>query len=1161
MKVTIKRVPKKQTGGSVVDATRTVSPAGVPLDPIHLAATQGLTALPISPEGLPMVNLPPVEVSVPINTTKYGMRAENPRYPKVRQIEQEQGEQAARNWLYAQQLGDLSTGIGKVFSDAVLTAGTLDFPIGKLFQRGKALEGAGSKAIFSVENPVLTQQARLLHPETQAKFLEEYARQAAETEAAKEITTTGINLGSRAKKASTELNPSNYEQIVKQVHGPSEFVPSSTYGLRPENLGVSRGFGSPGTVFTDAPINKAAQQVIEAHEKTHGVFRSYSKEMLQDLQNSINTPKLGGYSSRNTPDEILARMAQFKNALGQDAAQTFTKADMDIIRQHYAREVVDNNITDMLKAIPKGSKQESQFIKNMNKYAFSAAGIGAAGALQEKKQGGALEVNNTGMNVKIKGLPKKQTGGRIASSDEDKALGYFKYPDASHIEFPGSGTRTFVPGPFPIAITDTNGTQILTDKPIRTKGKVTERRLYKHGGEVRSHAQAADPDEATIEAEKDEYIFGTGVPGNSQAGSNIGVGLYKIGGKKHYNGGTKLAANPGDFIFSDDKSLAFTKEEAKDFIGKDINKTKDRTPAALVDRFKNFNEFVSTAQDDKASPVDRKTALFNIENVYDKLADIAVGQEILKGLPNGIPDFAKASIEKRNQPSAQTTGDETLTTGEAQQSASIPQAKYGGTMKFQQGGVFSPSERSRVGLPMRYDLPVFNPYGYNPPVPYSLDFTGQLPEQSSISTSEAPYNYFDTPTSDGFYGKAQLLGSPFVKAPDQNDPFHYDYVFPYGSPARRFFVGDKPIDTAPMFYNRYKSIDEDSTDTYSPTVGGPMDRNVWSPTRQDYALPQDFGSTQRVGTGMPAGPYRLPNNASAQQNDVPYAWSSVNEPIRSNRAPSDLNVDINANIPSNINPGLARPISQPAKNIETRNYNSQVNMTPGEIFGLFSANKRYPTRYPTAQRYYEGDNIDAILTASYKPLSDAPYLANIQRQLNTFNANNSGYGPQSYARNSYAFTQALNAQNQAIGSVAGQNIARQDSLANALAQNAANKGQMRLNLQDKYLRELETAKNNQEIAAKNRMAQTSNLLNAYQRRAAEQRASNAMLDNFQIGPDGNLIATPPKSLKNAVINSTTGNQMSSQLNYLEQIFRLMKQYGVKSSSFVDDALKPITRGQ
>ena len=114
--------------------------------------------------------------------------------------------------------------------------------------------------------------------------------------------------------------------------------------------------------------------------------------MEADLLKPFGTNKpIPHYSGKHQADEVIARMGQFKNAVGIGDNQTFTLGHLNLIRKNYANSFIDNGITEMLKKIKPGSKGEQEFLKNMNKYAFgSAPFIIGAGAMQNKKYGGSF---------------------------------------------------------------------------------------------------------------------------------------------------------------------------------------------------------------------------------------------------------------------------------------------------------------------------------------------------------------------------------------------------------------------------------------------------------------------------------------------------------------------------------------------------------------------------------------------------------------------------------------------------------------------------------------------------------------------------------------------------------------------------------------------------
>ena len=114
--------------------------------------------------------------------------------------------------------------------------------------------------------------------------------------------------------------------------------------------------------------------------------------MQEDLLKPFGTKKaIPHYAGKHQADEVLARMGQFKNAVGIGDNQTFTLGHLNLIRKNYANSFLDNSITEMLAKIKPGSAGEKEFLKNMNKYAFGTGALVTAGALEQKKQGGIIK--------------------------------------------------------------------------------------------------------------------------------------------------------------------------------------------------------------------------------------------------------------------------------------------------------------------------------------------------------------------------------------------------------------------------------------------------------------------------------------------------------------------------------------------------------------------------------------------------------------------------------------------------------------------------------------------------------------------------------------------------------------------------------------------------
>lgn len=136
---------------------------------------------------------------------------------------------------------------------------------------------------------------------------------------------------------------------------------------------------------------------------------------------------------------------------------------------------------------------------------------------------------------------------------------------------------------------------------------------------------------ANLEAEKGETVYGD-VNGDSIPEH------FKVGGNKHYNGGTPLNLPPNSFIFSDDKNL----KVKGDFMLKEFGKTprtKGYTPADLAKQY-DINDFRRILQDPESDDLQRKTAEMMITNYNMKLGKLAIVQESKKGFPQGIPQVA-----------------------------------------------------------------------------------------------------------------------------------------------------------------------------------------------------------------------------------------------------------------------------------------------------------------------------------------------------------------------------------------------------------------------------------------------------------------------------------------------------------------------------------------
>ena len=306
-----------------------------------------------------------------------------------------------------------SIGKGTNLAKPVLIKGTNK--LGKTLETELGLlSKSAPKGNMYGENQVLTQQTRLLNPKIKAKFFENQAPARGPKTNMLEKVPSDLN---------NRITPQNYDDFVKNIHSSTDYNLSSFTGKQPHNLGIGS-YGKPGMVYSDAPLNNLGKDIINAHEKNHGIFAgTLSKEMSNDLLKPFGTNRaVPHYADKHQADEVLARMAQFKNAVGIGDNQTFTLGHLDLIRKNYPKNFLDNSITEMLAKIKPGSKGEKEFLKNMNKYAFGIGVptvIGAgSNSLQQEKDGGFIEVDLTDEEIEeyrkggyiIEELSKAQEG-------------------------------------------------------------------------------------------------------------------------------------------------------------------------------------------------------------------------------------------------------------------------------------------------------------------------------------------------------------------------------------------------------------------------------------------------------------------------------------------------------------------------------------------------------------------------------------------------------------------------------------------------------------------------------------------------------------------------------------------------------------------------------
>ena len=137
---------------------------------------------------------------------------------------------------------------------------------------------------------------------------------------------------------------------------------------------------------------------------------------------------------------------------------------------------------------------------------------------------------------------------------------------------------------------------------------------------------------ANLEAEKGETVV-------TDLDDNMIPEHYKIGGKKHSQGGTPLNLPAKSFIFSDHKSMAIGGEALKKFIPGSSKKKMTPAQIASLKKF-DMSEENAILKDEDADIFAKDTAKRNIQSKLVKLGELAMEQESKKDFENGIPDIA-----------------------------------------------------------------------------------------------------------------------------------------------------------------------------------------------------------------------------------------------------------------------------------------------------------------------------------------------------------------------------------------------------------------------------------------------------------------------------------------------------------------------------------------
>lgn len=178
----------------------------------------------------------------------------------------------------------------------------------------------------------------------------------------------------------------------------------------------------------------------------------------------------------------------------------------------------------------------------------------------------------------------------------------------------------------------------LAIQPTAMGGSGIDQYIGKPQTQVKTTLGPEDRDKANLEAEKGETAYGD-INGDGFTEH------YKIGGKRHHEGGTPLNLPDDTFIFSDTASMKIKDPKILAKFGKDTKeKGKSYTPAELAKQY-DINKYRKILQDPNSDALDKKTAELMIRNYNMKLGALALAQESKKGFPQGIPKVSEPYLE------------------------------------------------------------------------------------------------------------------------------------------------------------------------------------------------------------------------------------------------------------------------------------------------------------------------------------------------------------------------------------------------------------------------------------------------------------------------------------------------------------------------------------
>lgn len=193
---------------------------------------------------------------------------------------------------------------------------------------------------------------------------------------------------------------------------------------------------------------------------------------------------------------------------------------------------------------------------------------------------------------------------------------------------------------------------------------------------VKNTMGAVPKEEANIEVEGGETVVG-------DVNRDGFLEHMTFVGKKHSQGGVPVNIPEGSFIFSDTKKLKIKDREILDKIFGLSFKKGGYTPAEIAKRYQ-INNYIQDLKSEDSDPITKRSATQMLANNMEKLGQLALIQESMKGFPDGIPAIAESVMAglQESMPQEQPA-----------------QMRMGGMMKFDNGG--NPYTNPSAGTPTK----------------------------------------------------------------------------------------------------------------------------------------------------------------------------------------------------------------------------------------------------------------------------------------------------------------------------------------------------------------------------------------------------------------------------------------------------------------------------